>query len=76
MLSAGDVTDGYSDVIVGAWGYNSKKGRAYIFYGGVNMNNVADIIMTGENINDAFGLSVSTAGDIDGDGYSDVIVGA
>ena len=75
--SAGDVNgDGYSDVIVGAWGYNSKKGRAYIYYGGVNMNNVADIIMTGENINDAFGLSVSAAGDIDGDGYSDVIAGA
>ena len=32
--------------------------------------------MTGEAADDNFGLSVSTAGDVNGDGYSDVIVGA
>ncbi|MBK6877881.1 MAG: FG-GAP repeat protein [Ignavibacteria bacterium] len=33
--------DGYSDVIVGSYGYISSKGRAYIFYGGPSMNNIA-----------------------------------
>jgi len=26
--------DGYDDVIVGAYGYNSKMGRSYVYYGG------------------------------------------
>jgi len=75
--SAGDVNgDGYSDVIVGAWGYSTATGRAYIYYGGSSMNNVADVVMTGEGINSGFGISVANAGDVNGDSYSDVIVGA
>ena len=77
VSAAGDVNgDGYPDVIVGAIGYNSGTGRAYIYYGGPNMNNIADLEMTGEAPNDQFGVSVSTAGDVNGDGYADVIVGA
>ena len=42
------------------------------------MNNVADVTMTGQNsINtNFFGTSISGTGDLNGDGYSDVIVGA
>ena len=40
------------------------------------MDNSADVIMTGEAASDFFGISVSTAGDVNGDGYSDVIIGA
>ncbi len=77
VSEAGDVNgDGYSDVIVGAYGYNSNTGRAYIVYGGTSMNNIADVIMTGEATNNVFGGSVSGAGDVNGDGYSDVIIGA
>ncbi|MBK8983698.1 MAG: FG-GAP repeat protein [Ignavibacteria bacterium] len=74
VSDAGDVNgDGYSDVIVGAYGYSSGIGRAYIYYGGYNMDNIADVVLTGTgNIN--FGYSVSTAGDVNGDGFSDVIV--
>ncbi len=76
LSSAGDVNgDGYSDIIVGEYGYNISYGRAYIYYGGSTMNNIADVVFTGEAALSYFGNSVSTAGDVNGDGYSDVIVG-
>ena len=77
VSSAGDVNgDGYSDVIISAYLYNSSTGRVYIFYGGSPMNNTADVIMTGESVNNYFGSCVSSAGDVNADGFSDVIVGA
>ncbi|MBK8551270.1 MAG: FG-GAP repeat protein [Ignavibacteria bacterium] len=77
VSTAGDVNgDGYSDVIVGAERFNENTGSANIFYGGIKMNEVTDLTLTGEAINDKFGFSVSTAGDVNRDGFSDVIVGA
>ena len=77
VSSAGDINgDGYSDVIVGAYSYNSGAGRAYLFFGGTFMTNIADITMTAEVDNNNLGISVSSAGDFNGDGYSDIIAGA
>jgi len=77
VSSAGDFNkDGFSDVIVGDFGYDSDAGRSYLMYGGVIMNNIPDLIFTENNIRNGFGWSVSGAGDVNGDGYSDVIVGA
>ena len=77
VSKAGDLNmDGYADVIVGASGYNGNTGRTYIFYGGSPMNNIADVTLTGEYQENYFGYSVSTAGDVNGDEYDDVIVGA
>jgi hypothetical protein len=80
VSAAGDVNrDGFSDVIVGAYlddGGGVDAGRAYLYFGGAGMDNIADVIFTGEASDDRFGISVSSAGDVNQDGFSDVIVGA
>jgi hypothetical protein len=80
VAGAGDVNgDGYADVIAGARandGGGTDAGRAYVYYGGSSMDAVADVILTGEAAGDNFGGAVAGAGDVSGDGYADVIVGA
>ncbi|QOJ28035.1 MAG: FG-GAP repeat protein [Ignavibacteriales bacterium] len=73
----GDINgDTYEDVIVGSSGHNSNQGKAEIFFGGAAMNSTADIVMLGESAGDYFGHAVALAGDVNGDYYADVIVGA
>jgi hypothetical protein len=79
--TAGDVNgDGYSDVIVGAYGYDhgqENEGRAYVYHGSATgLSTRADWTAEGDQARALFGYSVGTAGDVNGDGYSDVIVGA
>jgi hypothetical protein len=73
---AGDFNgDGFDDVIIGA-DFAGSGGRAYLLLGGPNADDQADFVFAGEAVDDNFGRSVSGAGDINGDGFSDVIVGA
>lgn len=83
VASAGDVNnDGLNDIIVGE-PMGESPGRAYVFFGrpaGEPAQSLttgdADMAFTGEALLDGFGLSVSGAGDVDGDGFDDLIVGA
>jgi hypothetical protein len=80
VAGAGDVNgDGYADVIVGARLssiHGNAAGAAFIYFGGPVMDGTPDVILSGEAAGDWFGNSVAGAGDVNGDGYSDVIVGA
>ena len=82
VAGGGDVNgDGISDAIVGADQLfaDSGAGKAYIFYGplsGIIQATNAGAILIGELNRDLFGASVSGLGDFNGDGFSDVTVGA
>ncbi len=75
--SAGDVNgDGYEDVIVGAPRYDCSTGRAVLFHGSATgPSSTPSWTKIGES-SSKFGYSVSPAGDVNSDGYDDVIVGA
>lgn len=82
VAGAGDVNgDGYDDVIVGAPEFNgevgTKSGALFVFYGGPDGLSLApDWSLDGPHGSAALGNAVAGAGDINGDGYDDVIAGA
>jgi Ca2+-binding RTX toxin-like protein len=87
VSSAGDINgDGFADLIVGAPGGGSAAGEAYVIFGkagaaraNIDLTFLAasdGFIIQGDVAGDQAGISVSSAGDINGDGLADLIVGA
>lgn len=77
VASAGDIDgDGYADVIFGAPGTASNAGGAYIRRGSAGGLTATGAITLAAPAGGAFGTSVAAAGDLDGDGFGDVVVGA
>jgi ankyrin repeat protein len=80
-ILVGDVdNDNCDDLLLTAPAYapiaQSWKGRAYLYYGGDPMDTICDRVFEGENIDDHFGIDAVIGGDVDGDGYKDILIGA
>lgn len=82
--------DGFKDIVIGSadyaptwhW-YDLMRGRVYIYFGGVSIDTIPDVVINGGNYWAPFlpryeqlGFSIDNLGDVNGDGYEDIIVGA
>ncbi|MEH1864684.1 MAG: integrin alpha, partial [Nostoc sp.] len=90
VSSAGDVNgDGIDDLIIGGFGASpngSQSGRSYVVFGKSTgfsatldlstLNGTNGFILNGIAVGDVSGNSVSSAGDVNGDGIDDLIIGA
>ncbi len=87
-LAAGDTTaDGYDDLLTAAGHHEpgvswsdwtgESAGRIKWFEGGADgLSGAAVGAIDGEQVREEFGFTVSSAGDVDGDGHDDILVGA
>jgi hypothetical protein len=81
VASAGDVNqDGYADIIVGAPFYDigsGATGAVFVYYGSPSgVPPSPSWVMEGDQADSMFGQAVASAGDVNHDGYDDVIVAA
>ncbi len=87
VTGAGDVnSDSFDDLLIGN-GFATEAGKSFLVYGKANWSGTVTLLHTaldglngfaisGVDSNDYSGKSVSSAGDINGDGFADFIIGA
>ena len=79
--------DGIADLVIGAWGANPYAGKSYVVFGRAglgssgslalsSLNGTSGFVLNGEQPDDYSGYSVASAGDVNGDGIADLVIGA
>lgn len=90
VSAAGDINgDGFADVLVGAYGRDisgANAGAVYVLFGRAGgfaanldlaaLTSAEGFEINGESADDFVGNSASTAGDVNGDGFADILLGA
>src|SRR6266853_935496 len=87
VSAAGDVNgDGFADLLIGGYGGGGSTGASYVVFGKAGgfttplnlstLNGANGFKINGEAAGDESGISVSAAGDVNGDGFADLLIGA
>ncbi len=87
VASAGDVNgDGFGDIMIGAFLGDNEAGESYVVFGQASgfaasvdlaaLDGTNGFRLDGIDANDRSGSSVASAGDVNGDGFADILVGA
>jgi hypothetical protein len=86
-VSSGDVNgDGLADLLISASGVSNNAGQSYVVFGSRSawpssfslstLNGSNGFMVNGINAGDQSGSAVSSAGDVNGDGVADLLIGA
>jgi hypothetical protein len=78
--------DGIDDILHGSLAYAGYRGRCYLVFGGTdigasgefslaNLSSETGIIINGVAPKYATGTAIASAGDVNGDGYNDILIG-